>query len=406
MNKITVDFLTLFMWILLLLQEKFFSLIPVNAFYQINGNQQQVLMLIILLITFFLFKGKPLLFGCKSTNNYIIFFVAYYCFELLYSMVLNKQGLLNAFIASNFYLFILFYFFVFFFLYKRGVDKFYKIVIEISTINIIICWLQYFTAKIGIFFTKIDFSNVRFGSLRIGEIGDTLTTLGIFLCLYYFLNNKDKKWQYFIIYLLGILGNMVVAKGRLNLIALVVCSLVYVFLSNKEKFYKIIVLGTFLSALLIFFNLTPIGKNYLDSFSNTETDTASIRVKEINYYKKQNREKFLFGVGFIRDIGDEASDFLKGPTHEYSRTDVGIWGVANAMGIIAVIWYVLLTINLMKKLFYIRKNYSDGCSNEAIFMIFSIICIPTKIFLSPFTITTQAILMGIIDYKYLCKKDN
>lgn len=394
---------TLFMWLLMLLQVKFCWLIPVKSFYSINSNQQQILMVVVLLIAFLFLKGRPFNYGTKSSRAYLGVFFLYYIVELLISTIKNGQGIVNAFVASNFYLMLLLYFFTGYFVKRKGLDEFYHIVIWVSMANIIVCWLQYILAKFGVYFTQIDTSSMRFGNIRIGAISETITSLGLFLCFSYFLNeNEKRKWKYFAGFVLGVLGHLIVSKGRMSLLALFAGCCIYVLDKYKRYAKKILAVICSIIIVCVAFLSSPIGKVYLNSLSDAETDTGSIRTREIAYYNEQTKESPIFGVGFIRDIGDQASNKMKGPVHQYSRTDVGIWGLANAMGYIGVAWYLLLTVNLLKKLYYISKHKKDDNYYIVVaYMAFSIVYIPTMIFMNPFSITSQAVLMTLIDYNYM-----
>jgi len=406
-KKIRISVLSFFMWILMLLQVKFFWLIPTNIFYSINSNQQQILMVCVLFVAIIYYKTRPLTYGVKSTKLYIYFFVLYYFVELLVSSVRNGQGIVNAFIASNFYLIILLYFFLIYFLQRKSIDEFYDIIVVISAINIIVCWLQYIFARKGIIFTKIDLSTLRFGTLRIGAIAETVTSLGIYIAMSRFLNKNKKNFYYFMVFILGILGHLFVSKGRMSIFALIFGCIVY-FLSKYKKYAKKILTFIFvLSIITMLFFSSSIGNIYIKSLTDKETDTGSIRAREIDYYNSQTLKNPILGVGFIRDIGDEASNMLKGPAHQYSRTDVGIWGLANATGLVGVIWYLLLTINLIKKLIFISKqSIGEDYYILLAYMVFRLIYIPTMIFMNPFSITSEAIIIALIDYVYLrSKKD-
>lgn len=398
-----IDVLSLFMWLLMLLQVKFCWLVPVKAFYSINSNQQQILMVVILLVAFFIFKGRTFNYGTQSSRLYLTIFFLYYLFELLISVKKNGQGIINAFAASNFYLMLLFYFFAGYFIKRKGLDKFYHIIICVSMANIIVCWVQYIFAQRGMFFTQIDTASMRFGNIRIGAVSETITSLGVVLCFSYFLNeNEKRKWKYFIGFILGVLGHLVVSKGRMSLLALFAGCCIYVLDKYKKYAKKIMIVICMIMIVCVVFLNSSIGKVYLNSLSDVETDTGSIRSREVAYYNEQTKDSPIWGIGFIRDIGDQASNKMKGPAHQYSRTDVGIWGLANAMGYIGVAWYVLLTISLLKKIYYISRHQKDDDYYIVLaYMVFSIVYIPTMIFMNPFSITSQAVLMALVDYNYI-----
>lgn len=399
-NKISMVVL-----LLLLLQVKLFYLIPVNTFYDVNSNQQQILMIILVFFTWALYKFKVPKLGRKSCSFFVGLFIVYYFFELLISALKNGQGLLDAFIASNFYLMLLFYFIILIYFQKQSQEDFYKIVVKISALNILLCWLQYILAYRDIYFMRINTNNLRFGSIRISDMGETMTSLGIIICIVYFLNCRyRKRWFYFTVALLGLLGNLIVSKGRITLLALFVSACficVSKFRKNLAKVFGVILIVVI--AVFVFFQ-TSMGQIYLNSISDAETDTGSVRRRELEYYNAQTTENvvnFVTGVGFIRDNGDIMSRYLKGPAHQYSRTDIGIWGLANAIGIIGVMWYIMVTLNMIVKIRRVSKWRKN--TNYLIIlglMAFSIVYIPTMIMLNPYSITVFTILMALVDREY------
>lgn len=402
---IKINRVSLLVVVLLLLQVKLFNLLPGNFFYSVNSNQQQILMVVIVVFTLTLYKFRVLRLGKKAYSSYIGIFIIYYLVELFVSAFRNGQGLAEAFIASNFYLMLLFYFVLLIYFRNKGQEDFYNIIANISALNILICWLQYFLAYIGIYFTQIDATQLRFGSIRIYDMGETMTCFGIIICLVYFINfNHKKKWFYFVVACMGIVGNLIVSKGRVTLLALFVSSCVICIYRFKKNLAKVI--GVILLIVLSAFAFlkTPVGQIYLNSLTDVETNTSNIRNRELEYYNDQTTENitnFVIGVGFIRDNGDAMSNYLKGPAHQYSRTDIGIWGLANALGIIGVIWYVAVTLNMVNKMRRIsRLGGSDHYLILLGLMAFGIVYIPTMIMMNPYSITVFAILMALIDREY------
>ena len=397
--KLKIHIPTLFVVLLFILQVKFFWILPINAFYIVNSNQQQILMVLVVIYAILRLDGRPLKQGTKSSKILILFFIIYYFVELFISAIKNEQGLVNAFIASNFYLMILGYFIWMYYIRTKKREKFYKIVVIISTLNIIICWLQYLLSFKGIYFTQMSFTNIRFGSLRIGDISETFTSFGIIICVVYFLNKRSRvKWIYFIILVMGLLGSLIVSKGRITILA-VFTSICVILLSKYKKNIVKVISTIVITVMMVFiFTQTSFGQVYLKSITEAETDTGSIRIREMQYYNEQTKENIFLGVGFIRDNGDAMSSYLKGPAHQYSRTDIGIWGLANALGIIGVGWYIILTINMIKKIILISRYKKDEHYLIIIgLMTFSLIYIPTMIMMNPYSITSLSILMAIVD---------
>lgn len=399
-GKFKIHIPTLFVVLLLILQVKCFWILPIKGFYSVNSNQQQILMVLLIIFAIIRLEGRPLKQGTRSSKILILFFIIYYLIELFISAIKNGQGLLDAFIASNFYLIILGYFIWMYYMRTRNQEKFYNIVLIVSTLNIMICWIQYLLSFKGIYFTQMNFMNLRFGSLRIGDIAETMTCFGLIICVVYFLNNNnDKKWIYLVIAVIGVLGNIIVSKGRITMIAVFSSISVILISKYKRNILKIMTTIFIIIALFFAFLQTDVGHTYLSSITASETDTGSIRVREMKFYNEQTKENLLLGVGFIRDKGDDMLAYLKGPTRQYSRTDIGIWGVANALGMIGVIWYIILNIDMFRKIFLISKYKRDKHYLIIIgLMTFSLIYIPTMIMMNPYSITTLSILMAIIDW--------
>lgn len=392
--------------LLLLLQVKMFYLLPFQAFYSINSNQQQILMVAIIFISIVLDKFRVMYWGRASFGRAIVYFLIYYIIELFISALKNGQGLIDAFIASNFYLVILMYFVLIRYFKNVELDNFWNLVVCISAMNIMVCWLQYLLSFKNIVFSHMNMGT-RFGTTRIADMGETLTCFGIIICVALFVHSEDRKKRigYFVVAFGGILGNLLVNKGRMTLVALFVAVCAMCIAKYKKNLAKVLFVIALVIIAVIIFLQTPIGKVYMNSFNLVETDTVSVRNREMAYYNEQttaNLGNFLIGVGFIRDDAAEKTLYLRGPARAYSRTDIGIWGLANGLGIVGVIWYLVVTLMIIKKVVVIARGKNQG--NYLItlgLLVFSIMYIPTMIMMNPFSITTFTILLAIVDRQYL-----
>lgn len=406
MNQKGTKLLSFSVTLLLLLQMKFFYLIPVEQFYNINGNQQQILMIIVVLVTLLLMGFQPIV-GLKP-NHFsigIFIFLIYYLGMLIYSAEKNGQGLVNAFAASNFYLMILGYYIFGYYLKVKGVRKLDNIIIVVSFINVLVCWLQFILAQHGVLIMKMSTDTMRFGSVRISDMSETITCFGILLAFtrYFFTKGLNRnKILYLIMIILGVLGNLLVSKVRGTLIALLLGIITIVFFRYKNKPLHSIVALILMAICIPAFFKTSLGQTYKNSFSSAETDTVSIRQREYTYYNSQTESSYsnlIFGVGFIRDNGDGMSEYLRGPAHVYSRTDIGILGIVNAIGIIGALWYLIM---LIKSGIYIfgSVNVTRNLASIAFasFFIFQIAYLPTMATLNPFSITSFVILLSAANY--------
>ena len=403
-QKLSINLVSFSISIILLLQVKALYLIPFDAFYSLNSNQQQILMVVVLIISLATLNFRPIIEERNGIFSQSIFlFVIYYIFELIYSSIKNGQGLVDAFVSSNFYLMVLFYYMLSYYFRKYGLQHFFKSVIVISLLNILACWGQYVLAQRGIVILHMPLESIRFGSIRIYDMGETVTCFGILLAYAEYLNSKsNKKWKLLLVVILGIAGNLLVSKGRITILAIAVGMFAITLVRFRKNALKTIVGVIALVFVVVLFFQTPIGKTYYNSLSDSSMDTGAVRLREMSYYNAQTTSSisnFIFGVGFIRDNGDSISNYLKGPAHQYSRTDVGIFGLANALGIIGVAWYLFQIIKCAYYIVASRKR----CGNLLLciltgLLMFNIVYIPTMITFNPFSITTFTILLSLVEY--------
>ena len=406
MKQGRINILSFFVVLLLFLQVKFFYLVHFYQFYSINDNQQQILMVSIVFVAILCTNLRPI--NDLKNNNFklgIVLFLIYYVILLIYSSIKNRQGLVNAFIASNFYLMILCYFIFAYYLQIEGLKKFNDKVLIIATINILVGWLQFFLVSHGVSIMKVSTDTVRFGTVRVLNMSETLTCFGILIASSRFLFLKSsKRYKYLLITLLGFTGNLLVSKVRGTIIALLFGMVVLLIVKYHDKpLQNIISLLLTIACIFCFFK-TPVGQNYVSSLSNSDTDTISIRQREFQYYDEQTTSSitnFLLGTGFIRDNGDAMSIYLKGPAHVYSRTDIGLFGIANAIGIIGVMWYLFLLLKCgicLYKIIKISLPIDVSATLIFSFFAFQVAYLPTMATLNPFSITSFVILMSATNF--------
>lgn len=402
-RKYIISYRDLIVWCIILLLVQFFNIIPSEAFNRICGNQQEILVVVMIAIYYLVKRRVARIQASDIFGRMIILFVLYYFVELVVSAVRNGQGIINAFIASNFYLTIFFYFICSEFCLKKGKEKFFQILIILSAIRIALCWLQYILVSSGIIFMSSAVISVRFGSIRLYNFADALNCLGIIVAFAFWMEKyKSRKYGLLCLFIciFGFLGMLIVSKGRLQMLALCVAiyMIIYAKYHNRAKIFLYI--GIILIAVVVFLQ-TPLGETYLDSITNIETDTLSVRGRELEYYNSQTKEHLLLGVGFIRDNGDAMSDYLTGPVHQYSRTDIGIFGVANSLGLIGVAWYIITSMICAQKIYRIGKRKRDVGYYVLVGMfVYSIFCIPTVILFNAYGVTSYAIILALVEAGY------
>lgn len=397
--KKNLDIKSLFLVILLLLQEKFFYLIPLNGLYVLNGNQQQILMVLITIFSFILMFLVHKVKQTRFSSFALCIFFCCYLGAFVHSASVNGQSIVDVFIASNYYLMILSFPLFYLIIEERGLISFLKYIVWFAAVNIAVCWLQYLCAGFGFIFTKMSLEGSRFGSLRIWDMSETLTCVGVIVSLLFFLYNKTKyKYIYLLIYIVGLLGNIYVSKGRIALIGIILASIIIILFKFKKNAISVFAVIIAILALFYVVPSTDIGQMYFNSFDQAETNTASVRMREYNYYYQQICSNPIWGIGFIRDNGDLASVILRGPIGQYSRTDIGLIGVWDTIGLAGFIWFVLMHIRFVYILFKRWAYFKDFDKSILLsLLIFSLVLMPTMAMLNPFSITTFIIIFAIFE---------
>lgn len=397
-------------WIIFLLQLSFFRLVPIKNFYILNGGQQQIFIVIIILVSFIINKMQPIRFK-EGYSKIVWIFFGWYLFELVRSALYNGQGIINAFIASNFYL-IIFSYYLFLYFYKLKENNYYDfkdIIIIITFVNSLLCILQFGLLFLHIRFMYLsDVLSIRFGTYRFNVISNPLAFLGLILSLSEILNkNSDRRIINYLNIIFGCLGFVFISKGRVSVITLVLTFVIMLLFRYRKNFIKMFYVLLFLAIITIFFFGSTIGLNYLNSMDSD--NTADVRLREIEWYNSSTRNNLLTGVGFIRmnNERNEMQYIIRGPNGVYSRTDVGIWGLANALGICGVIWYVIFLVRAFMDIKYI---YNNGFLDKNIYLIgifIVFICYtPTMILMNPFGMIIIPIYMSFLDYCVHCIKNH
>ena len=339
--------------------------------------------------------------GAVFATN-IFLFLIWYLFEFIFSCTKYGQGAVNVFITSNYCFILLLYFTVRYYLIYFSIDDFNEIVVSISLINMVLHLIQKVLYP-GFLFLFFDENNMRMGELRLGHSTSALTLLGFFIAFCKIMTPQAKRSiKHYLTVFMGIASTFLVSRGRFTIIAVfitIIYILCYVYKKNAIK----IIFGALAVAIVVvvFLKFTSLGQSYMTSL--TLEDTGSFRLLEMDYYWNSLKQNPIFGMGFIRQMGfvDQATHLVTGPNYHFSRTDVGLVGLASTFGLVGLIWYVLLLLK-MRRMIWKKRT---GMVNELEMLVRSIfvwnlIYIPTMILFGPFSISVFAIELAYIDYFY------
>lgn len=364
MNIKKINLIYVFYVLLLLSSVNFFSLsILPDIFFRINSGQQIILQVITSFVMVSFSIKKSLLMRKDIFRIYILWFWIISLFGIIYTINVMGQNAIDTLIASNYVLALLSYFPISLLISNNKMELVKKAVIIITLVGLTLIGIQYFSLKISNYrFMNLDSDFSRFGSVRITQSSHILYYFGSLLLFERYIKNKSNGFLLLFVYTLLIF--LFVSKGRMLLIGLLVSCLCMYFYFYKKNIIKSFLFLLVLLLTFISFSNTSIGQSYLNSFSpNSQNDTASVRQREIIYYNTMSEESPIIGNGFLRDVnGSVFQKILRGPTLQYSRTDVGIFGLFNALGLLGISWYIGVVLYLVWLFIKYRRSLAveDG----------------------------------------------
>ena len=290
--------------------------------------------------------------------------------------------------------------------YKDGFDKlsmFIEVITIIAGIIILtqkIFWDNY-TREL---FLAVDVTRYyRFHeeqTLRLYGYCDGVFRIALPVAWYRIVRNEFKWKKNIINYLcviVSLLDIMFVDQSRIYLLAEIV-SIIFIYVTYyKEKnsvSKKKILIFVFFAFVFIF-----IMKNNVISILNTLIDGSSgsvyARMGAIGYYFSNISDWILTGYGrVIPEKGTDTSYVIRGANLQYNIDDIGLLGLCVSMGIMAGIWYIIITCSFFKR--SKRKNrFRPLVIGLAILNMISIF---TQSYLDNVRIICMMFTMAIIDF--------
>lgn len=389
---------TLFFIIFMLLQTNFFFLVEIKPIYEL------ICLLLIAFVTFFEMKKNKR--GKYIYKRNVYFFIFFLILEIIYSYFKYEQDIIYILYASA-YNFIILSYFIFsnHIKTKHDLKKIQNIFILFSFVLTLLYIVQFLLYNKGIIFLNVPI-RARFGEARIHYL-TILPNLGFLLSIIGFMNRENKtSWRFF--YLINSVLTLVyivfIAKVRMAILVIFICSLVFFLVKYRRIWFVSIYLILFvglLSFTYIYYFRPQIVINYMNS-SETEEWSAITRSNEINYFLGQAKDNPIFGVGFIHPIeGTEEYYILRGEFGKFYANDVGIVGLMQTFGITGLVWYVLLLFKLLRVLkVIIKTKHIDDSIDYLVILTYIITTTPTLIITDKLRNFMLPVILGTSDYHY------
>ena len=188
----------------------------------------------------------------------------------------------------------------------------------------------------------LDVENYSFirnnrGHFMIGEMVVIPATVFLWCRL---ITGKYSFWN-IIVLVLNLIHIVYVGQTRMVIsIVLTIMVLSYLVVSKRSKKFKILIF-ILLLIMLVVWEIQTIKNEF---YSLLIDNSVSYRLSAIEFYIDQILHKPIFGMGFISATNNSLSSLLYGPLHRFYRTDVGLIGFVNCLGVLSSIWYVSLLL--------------------------------------------------------------
>ena len=322
-------------------------------------NMSVIVFSIIIII---LYKFKPLTDSIsKSFRKIFIFSIIIWLVLCAYSYTQYNsfgQSLKDTIACSLSNLVIIMLFPLSYLLKKTNIDTLKNLIKNIGAFVSVLAILQVFLYNYEIVFLDLEGVGLRNNSLRFGLAG-YFVSISLIICYFdYLKNRKIKDLAYFILMVIFVIYAQ---KTRTEIVYLIVTlyftSLLFLKSKNKKIFFLIV--GIIASVCLVYGNFL---QDFILQLSNDSG--VGIRFSTIEYYFNQFKESPIFGMGFIKT--NTTNQTLYGLLHGtgiysgyFYRDDVGIIGLINEKGLLGLIWYIWISIILIKQAIKLyKKNHS------------------------------------------------
>ena len=261
-------------------------------------------------------------------------------------------------------------------IYKIEVEEICNILVKLSIIASLIAIIAFILyTYMGINLLQLadkEVSNFRYGTIRFG-VGGMIVLLSMIISLTKVLDKVYKRID-IVNLILASIQLIVINKTRTRLIYMIMLVCIILIMSKQVSKIVKIFLTVFVitCAIYIFF--------YIDLVSNTLTNyvnqdvSIKVRFDTISFYMEQFKKVPVLGMGFISPNKNFTGwKLLYGDLGYYYRSDVGVVGLLNELGICGALWSVMFFRFLWSKMKNIQDLYARIVRYMVIYFIITLI---------------------------------
>ncbi|MDG2949976.1 hypothetical protein [Exercitatus varius] len=276
-------------------------------------------------------NGQPFLLGLRPQRGYLILLLSYFPIRKL------------------------------FFVYDVDIERLFKKIMfwaSLSTLLYFTCKYFYLTRGIEILYLGVHYTGT-FSAYRM-YIESSLIDLAILLSIFFYL--KTFKFKYLIPAILGMISQVWISQGRLELLAILAGIIIGVLFTKKTPLKKIVIFFISILGFIVFLNSSVFESIWLTLTGQSEVNnTLEIRQVGKTYYIEQILESidtFLFGVGYPNMLYVPAWE-KTGFYDNIFLSDNGLISFAYMYGIFGVIAILGLFLKFIKGSFLILRYTHD-----------------------------------------------
>ena len=330
----------------LIAMEQFMYLININKFNVRGSFNYDILWLFLFILTYLYTSIKYSKIKCNYKFGIdafavicLVLIAAYQCFKL------TGQPIFIGFRPQRNLFFIMLAYFPIrklFAINKIDEKVVFKGIFVLGIVQCIIYILQQLTySKIVFVYSQIGY---RYGSVRL-YIDSAIIIVMIFIALDKFYSSYRIK--YLMVFILGILYELTVSKGRLELISILFSSFFGFMLIKKHSNKKMISIIVILCLGFAFLNSAYVS-DYIDAMStisSTDPSASTMGVRNIARMKfkeqlNENISTYIFGCGYPSELYGPAANKI-GYSNNLGLVDNGIFAYKYVYGTLGLICFLL-----------------------------------------------------------------
>lgn len=292
----------------------------------------------------------------------------------IFSMIQYNESLFDMFTCAGGYLTLLFSFVLFVGMEKYGTGRFLKMFYIFAVAFMVLRLIDAISSNIlgiallgGHVHSKTAFVRASAGSLY----------AVVMIYSFWKIVISEARKKDFVVFVLGLVVELYVQQTRMYQLSLFVAFLFMWIFQKKKVSRKLFQYAVLIGFTGVFFGL-GLHHEIINSFSidpniNDAANSSIARVNAIAYFTGYFLDHPLFGMGWVRPVGDYLVSIAYGPTRTAFLDDLGFLGQVFRLGILGAMFYVILIIRLAYIHFKLPKTskYKTMILGILVFIIIS-----------------------------------